>query len=258
MVSFLPIILMGVLFGLAMDYEVFLVSPMREDYVHGHDAQHAIRTGFISSARVVTAAAIIMISRLRRLHPRGELDHQADRARPGRRRVRRRLPGPDDPGAGRDGAAGERGLVDARAGWTGAAATSTSRARPWSATSRRPSGTRPNGPVAVRAEAVIAAVVGRPGRDRRDRSATAYWSPSSTPTPEFRSALAWTLSGWHRPDGGELAVLGHVLPEEAGHVRKKVRVLTAAERGRRRADGAALPVHRLRGALASGSGGRGG
>ena len=62
MVSFLPIILMGVLFGLAMDYEVFLVSQMREDYVHGHDAQHAIRTGFTSSARVVTAAAIIMIS----------------------------------------------------------------------------------------------------------------------------------------------------------------------------------------------------
>ena len=70
-VSFLPIILMGVLFGLAMDYEVFLVSQMREDYVHGHDAQHAIRTGFTSSARVVTAAAIIMISVFAAFIPEG-------------------------------------------------------------------------------------------------------------------------------------------------------------------------------------------
>ena len=58
----MPIIVMGVLFGLAMDYEVFLVSQMREDYVHRHMPRHAIRTGFIGSARVVTAAAIIMIS----------------------------------------------------------------------------------------------------------------------------------------------------------------------------------------------------
>ena len=38
MISFLPILLMGILFGLAMDYEVFLVSRMREEYVHGGDA----------------------------------------------------------------------------------------------------------------------------------------------------------------------------------------------------------------------------
>ncbi|RYV51295.1 MMPL family transporter [Pengzhenrongella frigida] len=61
-ISFLPIILMGVLFGLAMDYEVFLVSRMREAYVHGSTAQRAVRSGFRASARVVTAAAIIMIS----------------------------------------------------------------------------------------------------------------------------------------------------------------------------------------------------
>ena len=54
---------MGVLFGLAMDYEVFLVSAdARRTTSTAGDAQHAIRTGFISSARVVTAAAIIMIS----------------------------------------------------------------------------------------------------------------------------------------------------------------------------------------------------
>nr|WP_272902081.1 MMPL family transporter [Brevibacterium daeguense] len=61
-ISFLPIILMGILFGLAMDYEVFLVSGMREAYVHGAGARGAIRKGFMSSARVVSAAAIIMFS----------------------------------------------------------------------------------------------------------------------------------------------------------------------------------------------------
>jgi RND superfamily putative drug exporter len=61
-ISFLPILLMGVLFGLAMDYEVFLVSRMREEYVHTRDARRAITVGFTSSARVVTAAAVIMIS----------------------------------------------------------------------------------------------------------------------------------------------------------------------------------------------------
>src|SRR5690606_7527276 len=60
--SFMPIILMGVLFGLAMDYEVFLVSRMREEYVHGGDAKRAIHRGFVGSAKVVTAAALIMIS----------------------------------------------------------------------------------------------------------------------------------------------------------------------------------------------------
>jgi len=61
-ISFLPILLMGVLFGLAMDYEVFLVSRMREEYVHTRDALRSITVGFTSSARVVTAAAVIMIS----------------------------------------------------------------------------------------------------------------------------------------------------------------------------------------------------
>ncbi|MDQ1569725.1 MAG: putative drug exporter of the superfamily [Actinomycetota bacterium] len=58
--SFLPILLMAVLFGLAMDYEVFLVSGMRETFVHTGDAKKAIVTGFSGAARVVTAAALIM------------------------------------------------------------------------------------------------------------------------------------------------------------------------------------------------------
>jgi RND superfamily putative drug exporter len=60
--SFLPILLTGVLFGLAMDYEVFLVSRMREHYEHRKDAAEAIAQGVSSSARVVVAAALIMIA----------------------------------------------------------------------------------------------------------------------------------------------------------------------------------------------------
>ncbi|MFB9747492.1 MMPL family transporter [Leifsonia shinshuensis] len=71
-ISFMPIILMGVLFGLAMDYEVFLVSRIREDYVHGGDARRAIQSGFVGSAKVVTAAAIIMISVFAAFVPEGD------------------------------------------------------------------------------------------------------------------------------------------------------------------------------------------
>ena len=71
-ISFMPIILMGVLFGLAMDYEVFLVSRMREDYVHGGDARAAVRTGFTGAAKVVTAAALIMFSVFVAFVPEGD------------------------------------------------------------------------------------------------------------------------------------------------------------------------------------------
>ncbi|WP_406441480.1 MMPL family transporter [Streptomyces sp. NBC_00631] len=60
--SILPIFLVGVVFGLAMDYEVFLVTRMREAHVHGAEPTEAVVAGFRHSARVVTAAAIIMIS----------------------------------------------------------------------------------------------------------------------------------------------------------------------------------------------------
>lgn len=84
-ISFMPIILMGVLFGLAMDYEVFLVSRMREDYVHARRAaaHHpsrsdrdiavgAVRSGFTASARVVTAAAVIMFAVFAAFVPEGD------------------------------------------------------------------------------------------------------------------------------------------------------------------------------------------
>jgi len=79
-ISFLPILLMGILFGLAMDYEVFLVSRIREEYVHRvnggpgtrADADHAIEEGFVASSRVVIAAAVIMVAVFAAFVPHGE------------------------------------------------------------------------------------------------------------------------------------------------------------------------------------------
>lgn len=62
LVSFIPIISIGVLFGLAMDYEFFLVSGMHEAYTHTKDAKKAVVRGFAAGSKVVVAAAIIMIS----------------------------------------------------------------------------------------------------------------------------------------------------------------------------------------------------
>jgi putative drug exporter of the RND superfamily len=60
--SFLPIMVFAVVFGLSMDYEVFLVSRMHEEWVHTGDAHYAVRHGLAMTGRVVTAAAIIMIA----------------------------------------------------------------------------------------------------------------------------------------------------------------------------------------------------
>jgi RND superfamily putative drug exporter len=60
--AFLPIMVFAVVFGLSMDYEVFLVSRMHEEWVHTRDATYAVRHGLAMTGRVVTAAAIIMIA----------------------------------------------------------------------------------------------------------------------------------------------------------------------------------------------------
>lgn len=61
-ISFIPIIAIGIVFGLAMDYEFFLVSSMHESYVQTRNAKRAVVEGFGVGSKVVTAAAIIMIS----------------------------------------------------------------------------------------------------------------------------------------------------------------------------------------------------
>ncbi len=58
--TFLPVIVFAILFGLSMDYEVFLVSRIREEYVHGHPARESVRRGVSAIGRVVMAAGAIM------------------------------------------------------------------------------------------------------------------------------------------------------------------------------------------------------
>ena len=58
--SFLPVIVLSILFGLSMDYEVFLASRIREEYVKGGDAKPAVTAGVRGVGRVIMAAAVIM------------------------------------------------------------------------------------------------------------------------------------------------------------------------------------------------------
>jgi RND superfamily putative drug exporter len=60
-VSFLPVIMLPMLFGLSMDYQVFLVSRMHEEWTHTRDNARAVRTGLASTGRVINSAALIMI-----------------------------------------------------------------------------------------------------------------------------------------------------------------------------------------------------
>lgn len=60
--NFLPILSVGILFGLAMDYEIFLVSRMREEYTRSNNARKAVMAGIRESGGVVTAAGLIMVA----------------------------------------------------------------------------------------------------------------------------------------------------------------------------------------------------
>ncbi|HEX4720146.1 MAG TPA: MMPL family transporter [Thermoleophilaceae bacterium] len=60
--AWIPIFLFAMLFGLSMDYEVFLLSRMREEWDRSHDNEHAVASGLQHTGRIITAAAIIMIA----------------------------------------------------------------------------------------------------------------------------------------------------------------------------------------------------
>ncbi|HZY75712.1 MAG TPA: MMPL family transporter [Jatrophihabitantaceae bacterium] len=60
--AFLPVMFFAILFGLSMDYQVFLVSRMHEEWVHTHDNRHSISVGQAETGGIITAAAIIMIA----------------------------------------------------------------------------------------------------------------------------------------------------------------------------------------------------
>jgi RND superfamily putative drug exporter len=72
LISLTPILVIGILFGLAMDYQVFLVSRMHEAHSHGAAPMESIRTGFRQAAPVVVAAALIMFSVFAGFVPAGE------------------------------------------------------------------------------------------------------------------------------------------------------------------------------------------
>src|SRR5262249_57145188 len=61
-IGFLPIIMLAIIFGLSSDYEVFVVSRIKEEYTSHGEARRAVQRGTGLSARVVTAAALIMFS----------------------------------------------------------------------------------------------------------------------------------------------------------------------------------------------------
>ena len=108
-----PPLVLAVVFGLSMDYEVFLLSRIRERFTATGDTQRAVSEGLTSSARTITSAAVIMVSVFavfvgdRRAVDQGAWSRQRRRDR-GRRNAR-----PPDPRPGRDAAAGQVELVDA-------------------------------------------------------------------------------------------------------------------------------------------------
>ncbi|WBB63607.1 MMPL family transporter [Streptomyces sp. WMMC500] len=72
--AFLPVVMLAMLFGLSMDYQVFLVSRMHEEWVHHRDNARAVRVGLAESSRVINAAALIMICVFSAFVLSGDLD----------------------------------------------------------------------------------------------------------------------------------------------------------------------------------------
>ncbi|MEL7977441.1 efflux RND transporter permease subunit [Isoptericola sp. F-RaC21] len=235
-ISFMPIILMGVLFGLAMDYEVFLVSRIREDYVHGGDARRAVRTGFLGSAKVVTAAAVIMFAVFVAFVPEGDMTLKpialglavgvlvdafvvrmtlvpavlallGDRAWHMPRWLDRILPTFDVEG---EGLTKELRL----ASWPEPDATDAVAARDLEVAGPEGSDVPVVGPVSVRVP---------------QGGALCVHGDAAAPV----SALLLALAGRMAPDAGAVKVTGLVLPERAMTVRGRVAVVDAlTERGR--------------------------
>lgn len=225
LVSFMPIILMGVLFGLAMDYEVFLVSQMREDYVHFGDARHAIRTGFIGTARVVASAAIIMIAVFAAFIPHGTATIKpiaiglATGVFVDAFIVRMTL------------VPAVLAMLGSHAWWIpqwldralpeidveGQSLVKHVEQAEWD---------EANPGYAVRAENLLLESSSGPVElDLLVPRGTVRTFQHDD--PRTRSALVWTMCGWHKPLHGLLSTLGHPLPEEGSFVRRKARVVEA-------------------------------
>ena len=94
----------AIVFGLSMDYEVFLLSRIREEYDRTHDNGLAVADGLASTARVITAAALIMVTVFASFVARQRGHHQALRLRPRRRHLHRRHGRAHGAGPGHHGA----------------------------------------------------------------------------------------------------------------------------------------------------------
>ena len=112
-VSYVPLFMFAVLFGLSMDYEVFLVSQIEEHVNSGQDNRESVVSGLVTSARVITSAAFIMVFVFGSFVLNGDPTDQAVRRRPGGRRDPRRDRRALPAGAGADAADGAHQLVDA-------------------------------------------------------------------------------------------------------------------------------------------------
>ena len=134
----LPVIFFAVLFGLSMDYEVFLVSRIREAYHATGDNAESVARGLASTGRVITSGALIMVVRLPLLRHRPLAVRPDDRAGTGHGHRDRRHRRPDGPGAGDDGAAWAGPTGGCPDGSTGCCLTSASRATRWSCRSPAP------------------------------------------------------------------------------------------------------------------------
>ena len=89
--AFLPVLFFAILFGLSMDYQVFLVSRMHEEWVHTGDNERAIRVGQAETGGIITAAALIMIAVFGGFILGNSTHDQAGRNRPGRGDLPRRV-----------------------------------------------------------------------------------------------------------------------------------------------------------------------
>ena len=110
--AWVPMFLFAIVFGLSMDYEVFLLSRIKEEYDRTKDNATAVADGLAVTARVITAAALIMFCVFAVLRARRRPPAQAVRPRPGDRRAPRRHDRPHGARPGDDGAARRPQLVD--------------------------------------------------------------------------------------------------------------------------------------------------
>ena len=108
---FIPVIMFSVLFGLSMDYEVFLVSRMQEEWIHSHDNRLAVTKGQTETGQVIAAAALIASPRLLVVPPRRKHHHPAVRYRSSRSDHHRRLHRSDRARAGAHASRGQVELV---------------------------------------------------------------------------------------------------------------------------------------------------